>query len=1230
MEYRVLGSLEVIDSTGHRLPLGGAKQQAVLASLLLRAGQTVALERLIDELWDDPPETAAKTIQVYVSRIRHELPAGAIESRPGGYKLLLDGNQLDLRVFQRAAEDGRAALAAGDWEPAAKLLQEALDLWRGPALLGLASVALRREAERLEEARLQVFEDRFEAQLGRGHARELVPDLRAYVGEQPFRERPRAQLMLALYRSDRSSEALGVYRETRRLLAEELGMEPGQELRELEQAMLRQDAELAAPQAHRSVPRADPVAAAPGRAVERAPSREVRKTVTILFCDVVGSTGQAASTDPEVVRAQLARSFERMKAIVEHHGGTVEKFIGDAVMAVFGVPLTHEDDALRACRAALEMREAFPELGIEGRIGIATGEVVTGTEECLATGDAVNVAARLQQTAQPGEALVGEETLSHAGVAVEVEALALKDKGEPAPASRLLAVRDAAERRPEARFVGRERELAAIHEAWESALAQRRCKLVTIIGEAGIGKSRLVAEALTRFDERVVQGRCLPYGEGITYWPVIEIIKQLRASPSDKAAAAAIGALLGEGAGATSAEEIAWAVRKLLEEQAPLIAVFDDIQWGEETFLDLLEHVALLSFGAPILLLAMARPELTERRAEWPVPVRLEPLGAEVEELIPERISGKLRSKITRAAGGNPLFVEEMVTIADDAGGDLVVPPTLQALLATRLDQLDSAERSVLERGAVEGEVFHRGAVQALAPEESQVTARLASLVRKGLIRPVETQFAGEDGFRFHHLLIRDAAYASLPKTTRAHMHQCFAAWLEDRGAGLVEQDELVGYHLEQAWRYRYELGDTADPVLAAAARERLTAAEQRALSRRDFTAALNLSERALALLTPDEINAALEIDRIEALANSGRIDAAIAAARAAADRAATAGDRVAELSLRLEEFTLGVFMEPEGWESPMETLLEQALPELEVAGDDLGLYLAYAAAGLLAINRGRADAQIEALERCLVHSRQLGSPHYDAWVLLAQARFYGSSSVSEMLTWLDAHEANGRRHHGLRLCRAAALAMLGCFDDARALIADVRAEQRERGDLMELAISVLLPSQVELLAGNPSQAERYLAEAFDYLEQQGERGIRATVAAYRAFASYELGRLEEAEGWVARAFELAGSPDLFTDIAAGAVRARVLARRGENESAERLARETVARVEETDFLNDQAGAYTALGEVLELAGKRDEASVALENALARYEQKENVVMAERVRTLMAELRASHVPVEPS
>src|SRR5439155_25437465 len=237
----------------------------------------------------------------------------------------------------------------------------------------------------------------------------------------------------------------------------------------------------------------------------------------------------------------------------------------------------------------------------------------------------------------------------------------------------------------------------------------------------------------------VVRGRCLPYGAGITYWPVVEVLKQLDILPSDRAAAVAIRSLLGESEAATSAEEIAWAFRKTLEQAAearPLAVVFDDIQWGEETFRDLIEHVALLSTGASVLLLCMARSELTELHPTWPVTLRLEPLGDEdVDELIPERIAGGLRERIARAAGGNPLFIGEMLAIAGEASGEVVVPPTLQALLAARLDQLETAERSVLERGAIEGEIFHRGAVQALAPDETQVTPRLAALVRKELIR---------------------------------------------------------------------------------------------------------------------------------------------------------------------------------------------------------------------------------------------------------------------------------------------------------------------------------------------------------------------------------------------------------------------------------------------------------------------------------------------------------------
>jgi class 3 adenylate cyclase len=314
--------------------------------------------------------------------------------------------------------------------------------------------------------------------------------------------------------------------------------------------------------------------------------------VTVVFCDVTGSTAMGESTDPESLRALLARYFERMRGIVEAHGGTVEKFIGDAVMVVFGVPAAHEDDALRACRAALEMRDALPELGVEARIGVNTGEVVTGTEERLATGDAVNVAARLEQAAMPGTILIGEDThdLVRGIVEVEaVEALVLKGKSVPVPAFRLLSVLAAPERSHASPFVGRQRELIALEQAWEGATSRARCELVTVVGEPGVGKSRLVAEALETIEARVVRGRCLPYGEGITYWPVVEVVKQLGALPSVPAAASALRSLLGESEQGTSADQIAWAFRKLLEEQAPLVICLDDVQWGEETFLDLIE-----------------------------------------------------------------------------------------------------------------------------------------------------------------------------------------------------------------------------------------------------------------------------------------------------------------------------------------------------------------------------------------------------------------------------------------------------------------------------------------------------------------------------------------------------------------------------------------------------------------------------------------------------------------
>src|SRR3954468_713340 len=450
---------------------------------------------------------------------------------------------------------------------------------------------------------------------------------------------------------------------------------------------------------------------------ERAAPREVRKVVTVLFCDVTGSTALGERIDPESLRRVMARYFETAKAIVERHGGTVEKFIGDAVMAVFGVPTVHEDDALRAVRAADELRSALGGLNdelqasygtrLELRMGVNTGEVVTGTEERLATGDAVNVAARLEQASPPGEVLLGEQTYGLVRSSVEVEAappLAAKGKAEPLTAYRLVSVQaDAPLRRHDAPMIGRERQRELLDGAFANVVSERSCHLFTILGVAGVGKSRLAQEFLATLDTTVVTGRCLSYGEGISYWPVTEVVKQL---VPEGQPAGPLASVLGDETAASSPDEIAWAFRKLLEARAaerPLVAVFDDLHWGEPTFLDLVEHVADLSRDAPILLLCMARPELLDVRAAWgggklnATNVLLEPLApeetAELVAVLAPDVEQGLRDRILDAAGGNPLFVEEMVAMAGESGHEEVtVPPTIQALLAARLDQLAAGE----------------------------------------------------------------------------------------------------------------------------------------------------------------------------------------------------------------------------------------------------------------------------------------------------------------------------------------------------------------------------------------------------------------------------------------------------------------------------------------------------------------------------------------------------------
>ena len=1004
------------------------------------------------------------------------------------------------------------------------------------------------------------------------------------------------------------------------------------------------------------------------------PAREARKTVTVLFCDVTGSTELGEQLDPESLRRVMARYFEVANGVIERHGGAVEKFIGDAVMAVFGVPAVHEDDALRAVRAAAELREALAGLNaelaeaygtrLELRTGVNTGEVVTGTEERLATGDAVNVAARLEQAAQPGEVLLGGETLRLVKDAVEVEAVApleLKGKAEPVPAFRLLGVTagEPGAGRQTVPMVGRERQRHLLDDAFANVVGERACHLFTILGTAGVGKSRLVAEFLENVDgATVIGGRCLSYGEGISYWPVTSALKELLGSAPDEmlaelgfdpATARALDPILGRETVASSPEEIAWAVRKLFEAAAargPLVVVLDDLHWGEPVFLDLVEHIADFSRDAPILLLCMARPELLDRRLSWgggklnATNVLLEPLSAdETEELVERllfgaRIDSSLRARILEAAGGNPLFVAEMLAMLADRGdgngsAEIAVPPTIQALLASRLDQLDDAERRVLERGAVEGQVFHRGAVVALAPEEGQVDGRLMKLVRKDLVRPEQSLLVGDDAFRFRHLLIRDAAYEALPKATRAELHERFADWLEQNAPQLVELDEIVGYHLEQAYTYRSELGplDDAARALAPRAADRLLAAARRAFDRGDLPAVESLAPRSVALASRGSGT------HREALLQHSRVLLAVsdsAATREVLKELSAAAELAGDARIYNRARLVGLELETEhDRTASMRAALakaEDAGSELARLGDDEGVAWALRVAGNYVSWLGSSAEGERRWARALELAKRAGSSGQIADILMwrAWALWWGPTPTDEGIRQATEIIEQGVGHPQLE---ATATLVRGCLRGWRGEIeagrADVRAGRARLLDIGQKgswAGTGMIEADLELAAGQPAAAEAVLRESYEFMSPTAETGYIATIVDYRAMAALELGREDDALAFADEVERIAQPEDFEPHVRQACVRARVLARRGDHDSAAKSIQAAVARGGETDYLTVQAYTAISLAEVERLAGRPDGERGALEDALRISEQKGDLLTAERVRDQLGEL----------
>ena len=969
-----------------------------------------------------------------------------------------------------------------------------------------------------------------------------------------------------------------------------------------------------------------------------AAQREQRKVVTVLFCDLVGSTALGESTDPEALRTRMRRYFEDLRVILERHGGTVEKFVGDAVMAVFGIPTAHEDDALRAVRAAAEMREAIAEHGLEARIGVNTGEVVVGGEgETLVTGDAVNVAARLEQAAPNGEILIGDETrlLVRDAVSVEaVEPLALKGKSEPVVAFRLLEVLGGAAplaRHPETPLVGRERERQRLWRAYEDAVADRSCQLFTLLGPAGIGKSRLVADFLERLGDSadVLRGRCLSYGEGITYWPLVEILLAIGVEPDS-----VMGA---------SPPETQLAFRRLLEARAserPQVVVVDDLQWAEPVFVDLVEHVADLSRDAPIFLLCVARTELLDARPGWgggklnATSLLLEPLGAdecaELMERLGAHLDDDLRERITTASAGNPLYVEEMLAMVREhgGGGEIAVPPTIHALLQARIDSLESDVRVVMERGSVEGEVFHRGAVAVLAPDPVRdgVGEHLTTLVRKELIRSTQPTFPDDEGFRFRHLLIRDAAYESLPKATRAELHERFADWLKTHD--LVERDEIMGYHLEQAHSYRAELdpNDPALPQLGERAGDRLASAGSTAMERADWGAAQHLNERARALLPRGgRRRSAVAFQLTYVLTERGKL----AAAEAAVEDLRAANDPVDRARGVLAEVEVSAF---EGdttaeWRSARRA---EARPVLESAGDDLGLARYWYGEGFEHWGACRSAPAVECWEHGLRHA-EAGAMEGIGRELRARILagvLLGPTPVAQAIARAEEILERHARAPVMTAWAQAALgpleAMRGNVKVGRELVENARRAVRESGQWATAAGGAMRAAFVARRAGDVEEEERVLREAMDELDRIGDRNFGPTAALDLAASLLFQGRYDEVGALAAWARSRTMAEDVANLIFFDAIDGVLLAVAGQLDEAEVMARRGLELSQTTDLFQMRGHGFAGVAAVLALADQMDAARLMGVEAVAVHDAKGDVtgsaLWIERFRALGLEV----------
>jgi class 3 adenylate cyclase/tetratricopeptide (TPR) repeat protein len=1043
---------------------------------------------------------------------------------------------------------------------------------------------------------------------------------------------------------------------------------------------------------------------------------EERKLVTILFADIVGSTEMGLSHDPEVVRTTLGEAFESASQILRAHGGTVEKFIGDAVMAVFGVPAAHDDDPDRAVRAAFALRDRLTSADdVEGpalrvRIGVNTGEAVAGTGDAaqfLVTGPAVNAAARLQQAAAPGEIVVGDLTkrLTTGGVtygaAREVDAKGIGRMPAWRADSVVGAVPEQHRGLPGLRapLIGRDHEMRTLRQAYDGVARSGRPHLVTVYGPAGSGKSRLTTEFFDSIGvDRVRAGRCLPYGEGITYYAVQLIVRadagigivdprdvaieKLRRAAREAfgddvedadAAARRVSVLAGieradealpEVRPDQLREELAFGLRRYLERRAgssPLVLVFEDVHWAEPGLLDLIADLAEWS-RAPLLVLCLARPDFRELRPTWgsgaanATAITLSPLSSDDTRrlitalLAVDDLPEQVRSDVVTRAEGNPLYVEEFLRMLMESGriekrdgrwianasiATVEVPPTLQGLIAARLDRVAPEVKALLQRASLAGRLFSTDALTALGNGDAPDAGLLRDAIRRDLLVEADERALGSGRvFRFKHVLIRDVAYSTVPKAERSRLHDRYGRWLETSlGDRRHEIADIVAFHAEQAFLLARELRASAAADLGRRALDLLLEAARSAYERVDTHAALNLNQRARAVAEVVGATGAenaeiagrimlMRDDLATARPTVAEVDDAIDLARAAAPNKVLPELLVLRATLTSDE--LG----PAG----VRPILLEALDAARKDGDADLIAEIMSSIAYNSYYANEIDEMRRVLREAHEHVKRTGSKR--AWFFLfwlgRTAVYQGdltaaASFVEEAIAalpykskWFRAveHELAGRRaeHQG---------------DDVAALAEARKANAlfREVGQPNLIASTAWGMGEAMIALGDDAGAREVLAEAVDLFTRRGQRGQIPEVEARLARALVHLGDVAAAREHADTANAIAMRSDVESRFIATVALGEVREAEGDHAAADALFREAIAIMEPSGLGDGLAETREHYARFLLRHDRAEEARTYLEKVRAFWSDPLANRHRERVDALLAATRPSTMSI---